>query len=99
MNEPMRHLPLPGPRSSDPDVLAREVVERLIYRVGKDPKVASQNDWLVAVSLVTRDRAIDRWMTTTRETYDSGAKRVLLSQSRVPDRPATSGRGLKSRAG
>jgi glycogen phosphorylase len=72
----LQSLPRPNPRSSDPDVLAREIVERLTYRVGKDPTVAKPHDWLQAVILITRDRAIEYWMNATRETYLEGEKRV-----------------------
>ena len=54
----LQSLPRPNPRSIEPEVLAREIVERLTYRVGKDPKVAKPHDWLEAVILITRDRAI-----------------------------------------
>ncbi|CAN5666570.1 glycogen/starch/alpha-glucan phosphorylase [soil metagenome] len=66
----------PERRSGDPELLAREVVERLTYRIGKDAAVARDHDWLEAVILVTRDRIIHRWMETTRETYEMGGKRV-----------------------
>jgi starch phosphorylase len=72
----LHSLPTPNPRSTDPEVLAREIVERLTYRVGKDPKVAKPHDWLQAVVLITRDRAIEYWMAATRETYLDGDKRV-----------------------
>lgn len=76
MTLPLQSLPTPNPRSSDPERLAREIVERLTYRVGKDPKVAKPHDWLQAVILVTRDRAIEYWMNATRTTYLEGGKRV-----------------------
>ncbi len=72
----LQSLPHPNPRSSEPEILAREIVERLTYRVGKDPKVAKPHDWLQAVILITRDRAIEYWMSATRETYLEGNKRV-----------------------
>ena len=72
----LQSLPAPNPRSADPEVLAREIVERLAYRVGKDPKVAKPHDWLQAVILITRDRAIEYWMNATRTTYLEGEKRV-----------------------
>ena len=68
--------PRPNPRSAEPEILAREIVDRLAYRVGKDPKVAKPHDWLQAVILITRDRAIEYWMNATRETYLEGEKRV-----------------------
>lgn len=72
----LQSLPHPNPRSYEPEILAREIVERLMYRVGKDPKVAKPHDWLQAVVLITRDRAIEYWMSATRETYMEGDKRV-----------------------
>ncbi|MDO5896770.1 glycogen/starch/alpha-glucan phosphorylase [Agrobacterium sp. Azo12] len=69
-------LPLPTPRSSDPEILASEIIERLTYRIGKDVKVAKPHDWLTATILVVRDRVIDRWMESTRKVYKTGNKRV-----------------------
>ena len=51
--------------------LAQEIVARLAYRVGKDPKVANPNDWFQATLLTARDHAIEHWMRSTRDTYDS----------------------------
>ena len=76
MNEAVRPLFSSTPRSDDPKALAHEIVERLTYRVGKDPKVAKPGDWLQATILIVRDRAIDRWMQATRAAYETGAKRV-----------------------
>jgi starch phosphorylase len=72
----LQSLPRPNPRSDDPEILAREIVERLTYRVGKDPTVAKPHDWLQAVVLITRDRAIEYWMNATRTTYLEREKRV-----------------------
>ncbi|MBB3646929.1 starch phosphorylase [Rhizobium sp. BK619] len=69
-------IPSPAPRSSKPEILAEEIIERLTYRIGKDAKVAKPHDWLTATILVVRDRIIDRWMASTREVYATGAKRV-----------------------
>ena len=78
MNESsaIKEIPAPAPRKSDPSVLAADIVERLIYRIGKDAKVAKPHDWLTAAILVVRDRIIDHWMDSTRKTYQTGAKRV-----------------------
>jgi starch phosphorylase len=38
--------------------------------------VATQRDWFVATTLATRDRIVDSWMGSTRETYATGRKRV-----------------------
>tara|TARA_R110002020_G_scaffold316361_6_gene531488 strand:- start:12534 stop:15005 length:2472 start_codon:yes stop_codon:yes gene_type:complete len=69
-------LPSPAPRSADPATLAAEIIERLTYSIGKDAKVAKPHDWMTATILVIRDRVIDRWMESTRQTYESGGKRV-----------------------
>jgi starch phosphorylase len=69
-------IPSPAPRSSRPEILAEEIIERLTYRIGKDAKVAKPHDWLTATILVIRDRIIDKWMESTRKVYATGAKRV-----------------------
>jgi starch phosphorylase len=75
-NTETSEIPFPSPRPTDPEALAKDIVERLTYRIGKDVKVAKPHDWLTAAILVIRDRIIDRWMASTRETYNSGGKRV-----------------------
>ncbi len=69
-------LPAPAPRSSDSATLAADIIERLTYSIGKDAKVAKPHDWMTATILVIRDRVIDRWMASTRKTYEDGSKRV-----------------------
>jgi len=69
-------IPQPSPRSTRPEILAAEIIERLTYRIGKDVKVAKPHDWLTAAILVVRDRIIDRWMDSTRRVYEQGDKRV-----------------------
>ncbi|MET3856181.1 glycogen/starch/alpha-glucan phosphorylase [Rhizobium sp. OAE497] len=69
-------IPSPAPRSSRPEILAEEIIERLTYRIGKDAKVAKPHDWLTATILVVRDRIIDKWMDSTRKVYATGDKRV-----------------------
>ena len=66
----------PALRSSDPEQLATELLERLKYRIGKDPQVAKPHDWLTAAILVARDRITDNWMESTRRTFAQGSKRV-----------------------
>ena len=69
-------LPRPAPRSSNPEIMAAEIIERLTYRIGKDVKVAKPHDWLTATILVVRDRIIDKWMESTRKAYQNNSKRV-----------------------
>jgi starch phosphorylase len=56
--------------------LQRGIVDALIYDVGKDPVTARGRDWLMALSRVTRDRLVDRWMQTTRRQYQQNVKRI-----------------------
>ena len=69
-------LPLPTPRPHDVDGLAADILEKLTYQVGKDTIVAQPHDWLRAVILAVRDRITDKWMESTRKTYEAGSKRV-----------------------
>src|SRR5580658_9414737 len=64
--------------SQDEDIatLRRAVIAKLTYAVGKDPIVASDRDWFVAVALTVRDRIVERWFPSTREIYAKGRKRV-----------------------
>jgi starch phosphorylase len=62
--------------TSDPETLATEILRSLKYRVGKDMTVATPYDWLTASIKVVRDRVIDEWISSTKETYDQQEKRV-----------------------
>ena len=68
--------PTPEPRASTVEVIQAEILERLIYSVGKDPIVARRHDWLAATILAVRDRVMDRWMESSRETWRTSQKRV-----------------------
>jgi starch phosphorylase len=61
---------------SDPKSLAADILNVLRYRVGKDPSVATPHDWLTAAIKAVRDRIIDQWIESTKETYEHGKKRV-----------------------
>jgi glycogen phosphorylase len=63
--------------AATPDVLAAEIVHRLTYSTGKDPKSAKPHDWLNATILTVRERIIDHWMESTRRTYQEDSKRVF----------------------
>ena len=60
----------------DVTALKREISNRLMYSVGKDPVSARPEDWLQAVSYTVRDHLVERWMKTTRAQYDQDVKRV-----------------------
>lgn len=68
--------PTPEPRATSVEAIQAEILERLIYSVGKDPIVARRHDWLAATILAVRDRVMDRWMESSRETWRSSGKRV-----------------------
>ncbi|MEZ5833716.1 MAG: glycogen/starch/alpha-glucan family phosphorylase, partial [Dongiaceae bacterium] len=64
---------------ADPSRIAefKKTIEiKLLYVVGKDPAHASVHDWYIATALAVRDRIVDRWVQTTRDTYAHRDKRV-----------------------
>ncbi|MEL6600996.1 MAG: hypothetical protein AAFR40_15875, partial [Pseudomonadota bacterium] len=69
-SEPSAVLPPHAEKSTSPDNLAEEIINRLTFRIGKDATVATPHDWLTAAILVVRDRAVTRWMESTRDTYE-----------------------------
>ncbi len=66
------------PSSSNPKIamLEARILDVLRHRVGKDERAAKQHDWFTAAVLALRDEIIDKWMESTRRTYDAGDKRV-----------------------
>ena len=56
--------------------LRAAITDKLVYAVGKDTAHASLHDWYLATALAVRDRIVDRWMESTRETYRQAGKRV-----------------------
>jgi glycogen phosphorylase len=66
--------------NSDPagrvDHIKDDIVAKLTYSIGKDRNVAKRHDWLAATILTLRDRIIDKWMASTRASYQAKAKRV-----------------------
>ncbi len=69
-------VPTPEPRARSAEALQAEILEKLAYSVGKDPWVARPHDWLTAAILAVRDRIIDQWMESSRQTWQTGEKRV-----------------------
>jgi starch phosphorylase len=47
-----------------PDTLARAILENLYYVQGRVPRVATPNDWYMALSYTVRDRLLERWIKT-----------------------------------
>ena len=62
-----------NPRVSEID---DRIIDVLRHRIGKDERAARPHDWFTATVLALRDDVVDRWIESTRATYDSGAKRV-----------------------
>ena len=65
-----------SPRQADVAAFKQTILAKLTYAVGKDPNSARDHDWFAATALAVRDDIIDRWMDTTRATYQGGQKRV-----------------------
>ena len=66
----------PEPRETSVEAIQAEILSRLIYSVGKDPIVARPHDWLAATIMAVRDRVMDRWMESSRQTWRTSHKRV-----------------------
>ncbi len=58
------------------ELLDARILDVLRHRVGKDERAAKPHDWFTATVLAVRDDVIDRWMESTRRTYEASGKRV-----------------------
>ncbi|MDP3317939.1 MAG: glycogen phosphorylase, partial [Bosea sp. (in: a-proteobacteria)] len=58
------------------EVLKAEILRKLTYSLGKNASVAQPHDWLTAGILAARDHVVDVWHRSTRESYETGRKRV-----------------------
>ena len=61
---------------TEADIIRTRILHKLTYAIGKDPVVAKRHDWLRATILALRDSIIDRWMASTRKSYQDQSKRV-----------------------
>ena len=68
--------PSPTPVRATIEQLEARLVDILRHRIGKDENSAKQHDWFTAAVLTLRDEVIDRWIASTRRTYEAGGKRV-----------------------
>jgi glycogen phosphorylase len=68
-------IPLENRRALTAGIDTR-IIDVLRHRVGKDERAALPHDWFTATALTLRDTIIDRWMESTRQTYEDGGKRV-----------------------
>ncbi|TDL83710.1 glycogen/starch/alpha-glucan phosphorylase [Palleronia sediminis] len=57
--------------------LRSAVLQHLKYSLGKDAEHATITDWRQALSFAIRDRIVDPWFASTRETYARQGKRVF----------------------
>jgi glycogen phosphorylase len=62
-------------RSAD-DALHEALHAKLLYAIGKTPSRASKRDWVVATSLVVRDRVVETWTESAQMARAAKAKRV-----------------------
>jgi starch phosphorylase len=73
--KPLTDFPFDAP-GRDLESLKRAIANKLMFTVGKDPKVARAEDWLNAAAYAVRDQLVERWMKTTRTQYAQDSKRV-----------------------
>jgi starch phosphorylase len=52
------------------------ILAKLRLAIGKDASMATKHDWYQAAALALRDRIVHRWLTTEKQSYDAGRKRV-----------------------
>src|SRR3978361_366786 len=52
------------------------ILTKLRLASGKDAEMATKHDWYKAAALALRDRIVHRWLTTEKQSYDAGRKRV-----------------------
>ena len=52
------------------------ILAKLRLTIGKDAGMATKHDWYKAAALALRDRIVHRWLTSEKQSYDSGRKRV-----------------------
>ncbi len=52
------------------------VLRHLKYAIGKDEQHANTYDWRLALTMAVRDQIVDRWVASTKATYDGHEKRV-----------------------
>ncbi|MEJ5975813.1 glycogen/starch/alpha-glucan phosphorylase [Novosphingobium sp. PS1R-30] len=69
---------MPKPEALSPQVseMDEHLIDVLRHRVGKDERAATQHDWFKAAVLTLRNHVVDRWIESTRKTYDESGKRV-----------------------
>ena len=56
--------------------MRERILAKLTYAIGKNQEVARKRDWFLATTFAVRDRIVERWMASTRATYQNHRKRV-----------------------
>lgn len=56
--------------------LKTSIQEKLKFVIGKEPALATEHDWLNAVSFVVRDMMVERWLRSTRAHFSQSGRRV-----------------------
>src|SRR3982074_1139591 len=72
------NYPAPGPPLDEHPLAAIKsaILAKLRLAIGKDAGMATRHDWYKAAALALRDRIVHRWLTTEKQSYDAGRKRV-----------------------
>jgi len=58
--------PEPTRTGTQADTLRRAILDNLAYLQGRYPDIATPRDWYMALAYTVRDRALARWVNTTR---------------------------------
>ena len=58
-----------------------EILHHIRYSLGKDAEHSSVYDWRIALSLALRDRMVDHWYRSTRETMPRTPNASITSRS------------------
>jgi starch phosphorylase len=66
----------PRPPEIDRETLKRSFLDKLFYIQGKFPKLATQNDYYLALAYTVRDLMLRRWVSTAATYTDRGVRTV-----------------------
>src|SRR4051812_6374278 len=77
-DQPLQHYPAAGQPIDELQLaeIKGAILAKLRLAIGKDSGMATKRDWYMAAALALRDRIVHRWLTTDKQSYDAGRKRV-----------------------